>query len=281
MIPNQEAILGVASCGVYVHRCLNFVSRIALMPGLDVGVIDRIVTDYAASCGLESATRGYRGYEFACCVSINDEVCHGFPKEKLTRIGDLVKIDVSFRRGEWYADSCTTSLVGPFNDPSYHSMFDMVGRTFPLELQSRHRLMMTAQDAVKRAILRSRTYSTFGDFLSDIDEFALKRGYSVVEDYGGHGIGKKLHDWEIDPVARIEPGQIFTIEPMLNEGEEEVVLSDDGWTVKTRDGSCSAQFEHTVAVMPDRSFLPLTGNFSRVREGLEAFGVDFKLREEI
>lgn len=176
------------------------------------------------------------GFPKAVCISRNEVVCHGVPgKEKLTE-GDIVNIDVSLEFNGWYGDTCRMFFLG---NPS----------------PSSKDLVETAQEALRRAITLVKPGIFLGDIGFDIQSFVESKGYSVVRDFCGHGIGLQLHGLpEVAHFGRpgqgimLKEGMFFTIEPMINRGRYPVKILSDGWTVVTKDGSWSAQFEHSLGV---------------------------------
>lgn len=197
-------------------------------------MVDRFITD---DLGARPASKGQYGFKYVLNCSINHEVCHGVPNpKKVIRAGDIINLDITLEKNGFIADSSKTYLVG---DPS----------------PAARRLVRVAQEAMWHGIRQVRPGARMGDIGAAIDGHARKNGYSVVREYCGHGIGRKMHE---DPQVLnfgkpgtgvlLREGMVFTIEPMVNEGTREVSTEPDGWTVVTDDGKLSAQFEHTVAV---------------------------------
>jgi len=185
------------------------------------------------------ANIGYHGYQNTLCTSVNQVVCHGIPSGKALEDGDIVNIDVAVIKDGWYGDTSRMYFVG---EPSP---------------KARH-LVETAYEAMWAGIGVVRPGATLGDVGYAIQKLAEDAGFSVVRDYCGHGIGKVYHDKpDVLHYGRpgqglvLQPGMIFTIEPMLNAGKFGVKTLNDGWTVVTRDQSLSAQWEHMVAVTDD------------------------------
>jgi len=183
------------------------------------------------------ASKGQYGYGFVLNSSVNDVVCHGVPSSSvLLRDGDIVNLDITLEKNGFIADSSKTYLVGDVNGAA-------------------RRLVQTAYDALWMGIRAVRPGARLGDIGFAIERHAKRNGYSVVHEFCGHGIGREMHE---DPQVLhfgkpgtgvvLREGMVFTIEPMLNQGRRSVRTEDDGWTVTTRDGLLSAQFEHTVAV---------------------------------
>ncbi|MEH3086638.1 MAG: type I methionyl aminopeptidase [Xylophilus ampelinus] len=209
-------------------------------PGVSTGALDRICHDYIVDVlGAEPANLGYQGYPKTILTSVNQVVCHGIPSDDAVLAeGDIVNIDVAVRKDGWFGDTSRMYCVG---DPG------PLGR----------RLVDASFEALMAAIGRVRPGATLGDIGHAIQSVAEREGFSVVREYCGHGIGEVYHeDLQVlhygrpGQGLRLEPGMVFTIEPMLNAGRRETRELADGWTVVTRDGALSAQWEHMVAVTP-------------------------------
>ena len=183
------------------------------------------------------ANVGYHGYPKTVCASVNQVVCHGIPSAtEVLRDGDIVNIDVAVIKDGWFGDT---------------SRMFCIGQPSPLA----QRLVDTTFEAMRAGILQVRPGATLGDVGHAIQTVAHRAGFSVVREYGGHGIGQVYHDaphvnhfGQRGQGLRLKPGMVFTIEPMLNAGKRDVLQLADGWTVVTRDRSLSAQWEHMVAV---------------------------------
>lgn len=197
-------------------------------------LVDRFITvDLAA----RPASKGQYGFKFVLNCSINHVVCHGVPDPgEIIRDGDIINLDITLEKNGFIADSSKTYLVG--NPPP-----------------AARRLVRVAQEAMWKGIRQVRAGAHLGDVGFAIERHAKKNGYSVVREYGGHGIGREMHEEPHVPNfgrpgtgMRLREGMVFTVEPMINQGTRKVATQDDGWTVVTKDRKLSAQFEHTVAV---------------------------------
>ena len=209
-----------------------------VVPGISTGELDRICHDYIVDTQKSiPANVGYNGFEKTICSSVNQVICHGIPSEnRILKDGDILNIDVTVIRNGWHGDT---------------SKMFMVGKTQP----HNERLVKVTQECLYKAIEVVKPGAYLGDIGAVIQEHALKNYYSVVEDYCGHGIGQVYHE---DPQVlhygkkgiglRLEEGLTFTIEPMINQGTKYTKVLSDGWTVETKDGRNSAQWEHTLAV---------------------------------
>ena len=209
-----------------------------VVPGISTGELDRICHDYIVDTQKSiPANVGYNGFEKTICSSVNQVICHGIPSEnRILKDGDILNIDVTVIRDGWHGDT---------------SKMFLVRKTQP----HNERLVKVTQECLYKAIEVVKPGAYLGDIGAVIQEHALKNHYSVVEDYCGHGIGQVYHE---DPQVlhygkkgiglRLEEGLTFTIEPMINQGTKYTKVLSDGWTVETKDGRNSAQWEHTLAV---------------------------------
>ena len=209
--------------------------------GVTTNKLDKIVYDYTVRRGHLPAQLGYQGFPSSCCTSINDVICHGIPGEYVLKEGDIVNVDLTTIVNGWYGDQSETFLIGEVSEEAR-------GVT-----QCSFDCLWLAIDAIKPGC----RVSDIGDAI--VAE-AHKRGYSVVREYVGHGLGRQFHQEPSIPhyptrqsrQERLLPGMCFTIEPMINAGQRQTVLDKrDGWTVRTKDGSLSAQFEHTILMTED------------------------------
>ena len=182
----------------------------------------------------------YKGFPKSICTSVNDVVCHGIPNETRLREGDIINLDITTLLDSYHGDTSRTFLVGKC-------------------ARAARDLVKTTEEALWLGIKAVRPGGFTGDIGAVIQKFIESRGYSVVREYCGHGIGKVFHEDPHVPHfgvagegAAIKPGMVFTIEPMVNLGKQEVELLEDTWTVVTKDSKLSAQFEHTIAVYKDR-----------------------------
>jgi len=208
-----------------------------LRPGMSTAAIDALVRrDTARRRGTPSQL-GFHGFPAAVCTSVNAVVCHGIPRsEVILRRGDLINVDVTTNLDGWHGDTSATFFIG---EPS---------------AEARH-VVETARRALEAGIAVARPGARLGDIGAAIHELVVGAGCSVVKDYGGHGIGRQMHqEPHVSHIATpgtgpvLRAGMAFTIEPMVNLGRPDVRTLGDGWTVVTVDGSLSAQFEHTVLI---------------------------------
>ena len=209
----------------------------AVEPGITTAEIDKIAYDYILSQGAEPNFLHYNGYPATACISINDEVIHGIPSTKrVIRAGDIVSIDLGAKFEGYHGDNAATFACGDVSEEA-------------------KRLMDTTRESLYAGISAAVYGGRIGDISHAVQAYVEARGYSVVRDFVGHGVGASLHEAPEVPNfgkpghgVRLVPGMTLAIEPMINAGRPEVNVLPDGWTVKTRDGKLSAHFEHTVAI---------------------------------
>ena len=212
----------------------------AVQPGVTTAEIDKIAHDYIVKCGAEPNFLNYNGYPATACISINDEVIHGIPsKNRVIKEGDIVSIDLGARLNGYNGDNAATFAAGAISSEA-------------------KRLCDTTRESLYVGIQKAVAGGRVGDIGAAIAKYCEDRGFSVVREFIGHGIGKSLHEEPSVPNygtpgrgVRLLPGMTIAIEPMINMGSAGVKTLPDGWTVKTRDGKLSAHFEHTVAITPN------------------------------
>ena len=236
-IKTQEDIKKMRIAGKLAAEVLEMITPF-VKPGISTEKLDDICHDYIVKNQKAiPANVGYRGFEKTLCTSINQVVCHGIPSaKKILRDGDIINIDVTVLKDGWHGDTSKMFLVGK---TKAHN----------------ERLVKVTQECLYKAIDLVKPGATLGDIGHAIQTHAEKNYYSVVEDYCGHGIGEIYHE-EPQVLHYGSPGQgteivegmSFTIEPMLNLGTKYTKTLSDGWTVETKDGKNSAQWEHTLAV---------------------------------
>ena len=230
-----EAFEKTKIAGSIAAGALNEVNKI-IKPGISTNTVDKICYDYINDHKAFSAPLFYRGFPKSCCTSTNHIVCHGIPSDKILKDGDIVNVDVAAVNDGWPGDTSRTFGVG--DGPI------KAGKL----IQAMYDSMMKAISIVKDGIY-------LGDIGNTIQSYVESQGFSVVQDFCGHGTGKTfhkspnvLHYGEKGTGEKIKAGMIFTIEPMINLGSYETKTLNDGWTAVTKDKSLSAQFEHTIGV---------------------------------
>jgi methionyl aminopeptidase len=220
-----------------VHRVLEAMGR-SIVPGVTSRELDRLAEKIIRDAGGVPAFLNYRGYPATLCISVNDVIVHGIPKDVPLKEGDIVGIDCGVLYKGYYGDAARTFAVGEI----------------AAEAQ---RLLEVTEEALRRAVAQVRPGGRLSDIGHAVQRYAESHGFSVVREFSGHGIGTSLHE---DPQIpnygapgkgpKLKPGMVLAIEPMVNAGSAGVRMDADGWTARTEDGSLSAHFEYSVAVTP-------------------------------
>jgi len=207
-----------------------------VQPGVSTGEIDRAAAAFMAEASAKSAFLNYRGFPGNICISVNNEVVHGIGGPRRIQYGDIIKLDIGVIVNGWFGDTATTIPVGMI-DPAVQ------------------RLLQVTEDTLAHAITFATEGRRLGDMCSAIEDEIVSNGYSVVREFVGHGVGKKLHEEPQVPNygrkgtgPRLKAGMVLAIEPMVNMGTGAVKILSDDWTVVTSDGKPSAHFEHTVLI---------------------------------
>jgi methionyl aminopeptidase len=233
------------AAGRLVAECFAILEE-NVKPGVTLRALDKLVEDHIYKQGAETLYKGYRGrgrehppFPGVICASVNHEICHGLPDDRTLKEGDVIGIDIGLRFKGYCGDACVTYPVG---------------RVTP----SVERLLEIGRQALHRGIDAAQYNHHLNEIGRAIEDYADTQGVTVVHEWGGHGIGRSLHeDLSVSHIRqpglgpRLVPGMTFTIEPMINEGTHEWILLPDGWTVITADGKLSVQFEHTIAITKD------------------------------
>jgi methionyl aminopeptidase len=208
----------------------------AIEPGTDTGTLDGIAERTILSEGGRPAFKGYRGFPASICSSFDEQVVHGIPGSRKCREGDILSIDIGVELDGYFSDATKTYMLGTVSE-------------------EKQRLMEATKASLYRGIRKCRSGKYLGDISHAIQTHVESKGFSVVRDLVGHGIGEKLHEEPQIPNfgqprrgPKLQAGMVFAIEPMINMGRPEVKFLDDGWTVVTADGLPSAHFEHTVLI---------------------------------
>lgn len=235
ILKSPEEIEKMRASNAIVAEVLALMREI-VEPGITTLELDRRAEEAARSRGSVPAFKGYGGFPFSLCTSINEEVVHGFPSKRELKEGDIASLDFGVCYSGYFGDSAVTIPVGSISE-------------------SARRLMQVTKESLDRAIENAVPGNRLGDISNAVQRHVEAAGFSPVRDYVGHGIGKNLH--EDPPIPNFGPpgrgillkaGMVIAIEPMINEGTYEVDVKQDGWTVVTRDGKLSAHFEHTLAI---------------------------------
>lgn len=236
ILKSKKEIEIMREAGILLYNIMSDLKEM-VKEGVSAFELDKFAEDRIKSFGAVPAFKGYRGYPYTICCSINDEVIHGFPlKEKIFKNGDLVSLDLGLMYKGYYSDMAYTVPVGEVDE-------------------EKRRLLETGERILYKAISKAVIGNRIGDISNTIETLSKENGYSVVKEFIGHGIGRKLHEEPEVPNfgikesgAYLKEGMTFAIEPMVCMGSGEVYIEKDGWTVKTKDGKPSVHFEHTIAV---------------------------------
>ena len=235
---NNEAFEKTRIAGAIAAGALDEVAKI-VKPGISTAEIDKVCYEYINDQGAYSAPLYYRGFPKSCCTSTNHVVCHGIPSGKILKDGDLVNVDVTAFKNGWHGDTSRMFKIGEVSIKA-------------------EKLIKATYESMMKAIKIIKDGIHLGDIGSVIQNHVEAEGFSVVQDFCGHGIGETfhkepniLHYGEKGTGDKIKTGMIFTVEPMINAGNFETKTLNDGWTAVTKDKSLSAQFEHTIGVTKD------------------------------
>ncbi len=238
IIKTEEQIQKMKKAGELLAEVHKEIAKI-IRPGITTMEIDNFVEEYLKERGAYPEQKGYQGYPYATCASINDEICHGYPREETIKDGDIVTIDMVVNLDGWLADSAWSYGVGNISEEG-DKLLKVTKKSLYL--------------GIEQAVIGNR----LGDIGHAIQSYVESQGFSVVRDFVGHGIGKDMHE---DPQVlhygnpgrgpRLLEGMVITIEPMINTGTYKMKVDSNGWTARTIDGGLSAQYEHTIAITKD------------------------------
>ena len=235
LVKTPEQIAGIRLAGRLTASILDMLTE-RVQPGITTEQIDQWVHETTVQAGGRPGPLNYKGYPKSVCTSINEVVCHGIPGPRVLQSGDIVNIDVTSELKGYFGDASRMYLVGEVSEPA-------------------RRLVRVTRECLEAGIAQVRPGAHLGDIGHAIQSHAEKHGYSVVRDFVGHGVGLKMHEEPQVPHygkrgrgLLLEPGMVFTIEPMINEGDWRIRILEDQWTAVTVDGKLSAQWEHTVTV---------------------------------
>ena len=237
-IKNSRELSMMREACVISARALKLAGE-AVEPGVTTEEIDRIIRRYIESQGATPSFLGYGGYPASACISVNETVIHGIPDKRVIKAGDIVSVDVGAHFNGYHGDNAATFAAGAIS-PEAQELLD------------------ATRESLYEGIAQAVAGNRIGDIGAAVQRYVEMRGYSVVRQFVGHGVGTNLHE---DPSVpnfgtpgrgpRLLPGMTLAIEPMINMGGPEVRILKDGWTTVTTDGKLSAHFEHTVAITKD------------------------------
>lgn len=235
---SKREIAKMEEAGRLLASCHREIAKI-IKPGISTMEIEEFVEDYLAKHGATPEQKGYNGYQFATCASVNDEICHGFPRKEKLKDGDIVTIDMVVNLNGGLADSAWTYPVGNVDEKGL-------------------KLLEVTKTALYKGIEQAQIGNRIGDIGHAIQTYAEAEGFSVVKDFTGHGIGPTIHEdphiphfGEPGKGQRLKEGMVVTIEPMINEGTWESQMDENNWTARTIDKGRSAQYEHTIVITKD------------------------------
>ncbi|MBR2565885.1 MAG: type I methionyl aminopeptidase [Paenibacillus sp.] len=237
-IKTKEQIEYMRKAGEILAACHREIAKL-IRPGITTQEIDQFAEAFIKKNGAIPEQKGYNGYPYATCASVNDVICHGFPGQYVLKDGDIVTIDMVVNLNGWLADSAWSYAVGNVSPEAQH-------------------LLDVTKNSLYKGIELAVVGNRIGDISNAIQTYAEGEGLAVVREFIGHGIGEKMHEEPQVPHygpphrgPRLKEGMVITIEPMLNIGTFRSKLDSDGWTARTLDGSLSAQYEHTIAITAD------------------------------
>lgn len=243
IIKTPEQIAGIRESSILAARTLKAAEPF-IKQGTTTDFLNKICAEFMKDHGAVPATLGYHGYPKETCISVNDVVCHGIPGKYELRDGDIVNVDVTTILNGYYGDTSRTYFVGDVPDHA-------------------RKLVEVTAECLRIGIRQCKAGNRLNNIGYEINRYATSFGYSVVYEFCGHGVGLKFHEEpeiahvaDKDTGATLEPGMIFTIEPMINAGKARCKIDrKDGWTARTIDGRLSAQFEHTICVTKGDPFV--------------------------
>jgi methionyl aminopeptidase len=255
----DEEIELIRESSLLVGKTLAEVARL-IAPGLKTIELDRAAEEFIRSNSAQPAFKGYNGFPYTLCISINEQVVHGFPGDRVLREGDIVSVDCGVLKNGFYGDSAFTFPVGEVKD----------------ELKL---LMKRTKESLYKGIEMAIDGKRVGDIGFAVQRHVESYGYSVVRDLVGHGVGRNLHEKPEVPNygkrgtgIRMSKGMVIAIEPMINLGTKNVIQESDGWTIRTADRKPSAHYEHTVAVKSGKA--EVLSSFVYIEEELNKRGIE-------
>ena len=253
-LKTPEEIETLRSSSDLVSRTIGEVAR-WIEPGVSTRKLDTIAREFILDNGGKPACLGYGGFPATLCIEVNETVVHGFPSDRILLDGDIIGIDTVVEKDGFCGDSCYTFPVGTISE-------------------EKMKLLRTTKESLYVGIEAAKAGARIGDVSNAIQTYCEKRGYSLVREMTGHGIGRKMHESPEVPNygrrgigPRIQNGMCFCIEPMVNMGSRNIVIAPNGWDCRTKDRKPSAHYEHTLAVI-DGQAVPLT-TFDYIKEVLQ------------
>ena len=239
VLRGARELVALRKAGRIVARVHEAMRR-AVRPGMSTAELNAIAEDVIRSHGAVPTFLGYQGFPASICTSINDEIVHGIPSpERLLKEGDIISIDVGATCKGWVGDSAWTYAVGAIS-PQAQALLD------------------ATEGALWAGVEQARSGHRLGDISAAVQRFSESRGFTIIREYAGHGVGRQMHEppqilnyGQPGTGMRLRPGMVLALEPMVAAGHWLTKVDADGWTVRTQDGALSAHFEHTLAVTTD------------------------------
>ncbi len=239
-IKSKTDLMKMREAGRIAARALQLAGE-SVKPGMTTLELDKIVHDYIVGCGAYPSFLNYAGFPGSACISINEEVIHGIPSAKRKiQAGDIVSVDVGAYYNGFHSDNCATFGVGKISEEA-QALLDVTKASL--------------YEGIKKAVVNAHLCEVSGA----VEQYCASRGYGIVREYCGHGIGRELHESPEVPNyvtpgrkgIRLQAGMVICIEPMINVKGDAIRQCKDGWTVRTKNGCLSAHFEHEIAITPD------------------------------
>ena len=241
-IQTEEELRQLRAIGLIVRQALNAMQE-AVEPGITTGELDAICARVLAGQGASSAPRKVYNFPGSCCISVNDEAIHGVPGSRALREGDLVKLDVTAEKNGYYADAAVTVHAGSASEPAAS-------------------LARCAQSAFSSAMRAARPGARVYEIGRAVQREVRRSGFNVLPEYGGHGIGRTIHELPHVPNypdlmqrARLHSGLVLAVEPIITAGSGQSFVDRDGWTVRTADHTLAAHYEHTIVITRGTPYL--------------------------
>ncbi|WP_108670488.1 type I methionyl aminopeptidase [Peribacillus acanthi] len=242
VLKSEREIKSMHEAGKILAACHREIANL-IRPGVSSWDIEVFVDEFLRKHDAKPEQKGYKGYEYATCASINDEICHGFPRKTPLKDGDIVTIDMVVNYNGALADSAWSYAVGEVT-------------------RQTEKLLAVTKESLYRGIEQAKAGNRIGDIGYAIQSYVESEGFSVVRDFIGHGIGASIHEKPDVPHyglpnrgTRLKEGMVFTIEPMVNVGVYQSKRDNNGWTARTADGKYSAQYEHTIAITKEGTII--------------------------
>ncbi|MDP4096008.1 type I methionyl aminopeptidase [Paenibacillus sp. P96] len=242
ILKTKEQIEHMKKAGEILAACHREIAKM-IRPGITTLEIDAFAEAFMKKNGATPEQKGYNGYPYATCGSVNDVICHGFPNNTPLKEGDIATIDMVVNLNGWLADSAWSYAVGQVSEQS-------------------QKLLDVTKECLYKGVEQAVVGNRVGDISHAIQVYAEAQGFSVVRDFIAHGIGQSMHEEPHYPHygpphrgTRLKEGMVITIEPMLNTGTYRCKIDEDGWTARTQDGGLSAQYEHTLAITAEGPIL--------------------------